>query len=543
MMTYKIKGDVAVDRNLSAPNITATNVTTNLVSSTTSNSSLSTSFGYDEVAQDIVPATATAIVVDLTNPNRKFEILIDNVSTGDVQINSPINSVDDKDHVVFRVTNNDTIARNVVFTALYTRPNNDQVGLFSMAAGTSRVLKAVREGAAAWVVTEDTAYVTPANARAFASNTGVAPVVPGYPSTAEIQTYVTTNSITDTLVYYTGTDAFGDTPTHVYWVDQAGTATAVETTAAVVTRPFGRMELTASTVLAALGVAVNSATVSVAAAFPSVLPFSKITHQEGGIVGTLGTWTDNSAVGQRATGTRMSFTIPTDGAGAYRYSIVTPNAIDGDIATGNAPSYGIAVNGSVAQIFDAKSGDGDITTVSGLITLAAGDVVQPVVVIEGSDAEAFDLGITFGAGSLSGYPTVAGADVVYSYFELEKRSPRDLIDPNMVPVNDASASGYFDIGAMRIQWGTTAGVASLETIAFPVAFANTTYSITFGTEGPEGLVGDSRLFSVQRVGAKTTTGCQIRKRFVEDTTVTADDADINDAITEIVDWMAIGLKP
>lgn len=439
-MAYNIKGDLSVARNI--------------------NSQLMSAFGYDTIATNIPVVTGIPTVVDMLFPERKHTILITNTSTGNVVIDTPINAIGDADHVYYVLENSDTITRTVVMNALYVRPDGTSVGSLSISAGSSRIIKAYREDATKWVVTEDTAYgPVPGNTRVFASNTAVAPTTSGHPTVSEIQAYVTTNSIIDTLVYYTGTDISTDPTTYAFWVDQAGVATIVENTPADEVLPFGRMELTNNTVTAALGVAANSATISVAAATPSVLPFSKITHQEGGMVATLGTWTDGSAGGQAATGTRMSFTIPVGGAGEYRYSMTTPNPVDGDIATGNAPSYGIAVNGSIAQVFDIKSGDGDVSGFSGIITLAAGDVVQPVVVIEGSDAEAYDVAVTFGSGSLSGYPTVVGADVVYAFFELEKRNNTQKVMAGMVaPVS---------LGFWQARQAATGPLVNIAGLTFP----------------------------------------------------------------------------
>ena len=64
--------------------------------------------------------------------------------------------------------------------------------------------------------------------RVFADDTTVNPAATGQPTTGEIQTYVTSNTLTDGVVYYTGNDTSSDTPTHVYWVDSAGTVTLLD---------------------------------------------------------------------------------------------------------------------------------------------------------------------------------------------------------------------------------------------------------------------------------------------------------------------------
>ena len=48
-------------------------------------------------------------------------------------------------------------------------------------------------------------------------------------------------------------------------------------------------------------------------------------------------------------------------------------------------------------------------------------------------------------------------------------------------IADNSASGYMDVGGMRMQWGVYAGGqtgAAIATIIFPAAFANSNYALT-----------------------------------------------------------------
>ena len=64
--------------------------------------------------------------------------------------------------------------------------------------------------------------------RLFADDTSVAPATAGAPTVAEITAYLATQTITDGLVYYTGTDLSGDPSTYVYWVDLNGAVTLIE---------------------------------------------------------------------------------------------------------------------------------------------------------------------------------------------------------------------------------------------------------------------------------------------------------------------------
>lgn len=61
--------------------------------------------------------------------------------------------------------------------------------------------------------------------RVFADDTTVAPATAGQPTEVEIAGFTTAGSITDAIVYYTGSDVAGDAPTHVYHVDKDGAVT------------------------------------------------------------------------------------------------------------------------------------------------------------------------------------------------------------------------------------------------------------------------------------------------------------------------------
>lgn len=90
-------------------------------------------------------------------------------------------------------------------------------------------------------------------------------------------------------------------------------------------------------------------------------------------------------------------------------------------------------------------------------------------------------------------------------------------------VNDQSSSGYFDVGNMRLQWGTHAdGNLDISTVTLPAAFANTTYVVTC-TNAQEAA------FSLG-IGTRTTTTFNIDR---SSTATTA----------QTWGWFAIGQKP
>jgi hypothetical protein len=91
-----------------------------------------------------------------------------------------------------------------------------------------------------------------------------------------------------------------------------------------------------------------------------------------------------------------------------------------------------------------------------------------------------------------------------------------------LPANDQSATGYFDIGNMRMQWGThNDGNVDTTTVTFPAPFANTNYAVNATSNTSAGSLCTE---------AKTTTTFDIDRA---STTVT----------TQLYSWFAIGLKP
>jgi hypothetical protein len=88
--------------------------------------------------------------------------------------------------------------------------------------------------------------------------------------------------------------------------------------------------------------------------------------------------------------------------------------------------------------------------------------------------------------------------------------------------NDQSATGYFDIGNMRMQWGThNDGNVDTTTVTLPAAFANTNYSVVATSNTSAGSLDTE---------SKTTTAFDIDRA---STTTTVQD----------YSWIAIGIKP
>lgn len=105
-------------------------------------------------------------------------------------------------------------------------------------------------------------------------------------------------------------------------------------------------------------------------------------------------------------------------------------------------------------------------------------------------------------------------------------------------VSDNSSSGYFDLGTMRIQWGTSSGFTvnsgsdNATTITLPVAFSSTTYTVTVTISG--GTAVPSNGSQVNAINdSKTTTNFVARAHnFAGGATGTI-----------YYDWIAFGRKP
>ncbi len=108
----------------------------------------------------------------------------------------------------------------------------------------------------------------------------------------------------------------------------------------------------------------------------------------------------------------------------------------------------------------------------------------------------------------------------------------DITGDSLV-INDQASSGYFDIGTMRIQWGSiTYDSDTPVAMALPAPFANTDYSVLLSLhmwnyDAGKGPINVSNGISV--VG-KTTTVFMVNR-----------DDDL--AFDTVFDWLAIGLKP
>lgn len=98
--------------------------------------------------------------------------------------------------------------------------------------------------------------------------------------------------------------------------------------------------------------------------------------------------------------------------------------------------------------------------------------------------------------------------------------------------NDQSASGYFDLGNMRIQWGTFTQGSGVANITLPAAFANTSYTLTGNVQS---VTPTTSTYGTAFSGKTTTSFITI--------TTSHNGVSVNVSASQTVAWQAIGLKP
>ena len=202
--------------------------------------------------------------------------------------------------------------------------------------------------------------------------------------------------------------------------------------------------------------------------------------------------------------------------------MVTPTALQNGIAI-LATNYDIAGTGGFAVFEDVTTlsvtvpsagrwkleatirgaignGADDGQGVAAVITDASNAIVNDggTIHIIG-DSDALVLNSTVGKrgnGTLIAYVTTTGAETfkirasqatnipqhvieIASTLRYEELPAATVVDPAAVVVDDQTATGYFDIGDMRMAWGTTTGTGNLETVTFPGGGFGADPSVTF----------------------------------------------------------------
>ena len=131
----------------------------------------------------------------------------------------------------------------------------------------------------------------------------------------------------------------------------------------------------------------------------------------------------------------------------------------------------------------------------------------------------------------SGSPTTHTMEIG-SYLRATRAITHTVVDPGSLPVDDQTASGYFDFGTMRMQWGraTTSGggggTPATAVVVYPAAFAAAAESIQLTC----GQLNDPRSATYH---SESATGFTVDTWKSDDRT----------GASVSVSWFAIGLKP
>ena len=330
-----------------------------------------------------------------------------------------------------------------------------------------------------------------------------------------------------------------------------------------------RLALVQEDASTALGVAYNAITINTAASTLSVMPYTEATYADGGMVADVSGWTDNNAASQLIDGTNttMSITVPRDGK--YRIHYKFPEGDSGTIDNNDRAFPGVAVNGVLVEGFDdgsrAVSGSlsepMDFTTV---LTLSAGDMVQPAAFVEGGDAEAWNLNNVTATS-----PT---GRTVTSYFDIEEMPTSTVVMPDALEVEDINAvRAIIDVGDVNAASGAltvisdqavtasaSSGASSTTiTVNHPSISLDAFISDSIESRGSAGLDNDIDSVVVTRLSETQTSifieeafnvvqnirvHLQLEENFTQKTVINTTDAPIPTAFTDHGVWNGLDTR-
>ncbi len=197
--------------------------------------------------------------------------------------------------------------------------------------------------------------------------------------------------------------------------------------------PRARLELVDEEINGVFGVNRNALDLALNANTMNALPFTRAAYAEGGMVATLGGWADNNQASQVIDGTNntMSVVVPEDGW--YRIAASSPEGAN--VNADDRPFIGVAVNGVGVQGWDDGLMDTSGSThvpqqFETKLQLAAGDMVQVGVYIEGGDGETYNLN----SGTASMSNALSEGETLVAYFDIEKLHESTIVMPDaLVP--------------------------------------------------------------------------------------------------------------
>jgi len=119
-----------------------------------------------------------------------------------------------------------------------------------------------------------------------------------------------------------------------------------------------------------------------------------------------------------------------------------------------------------------------------------------------------------------------------TYLNVEELPSSAVVPASGLAAADHAASGYMDLGAMRIQWGTNTQTTNPRTVTLPAAFSSNSYSVSVTPQGATNNTSGNIAFTEVAASRSTTA-------FGGDLVYTGGAvANASESFT----WIAIGLK-
>lgn len=196
-------------------------------------------------------------------------------------------------------------------------------------------------------------------------------------------------------------------------------------------------------------------------------------------------------------------------------------------------SADIAYNGAANNGYSLAVYNADTTTLVGNIGRGATgtggiEAVHTTAILNVAAATRFEVRVTSVSGSVTdirGGSTASGVSKMF----VKELPAATVVDPGAVTVNDQAASGYLDVGGVRMMWGQLSNTNdAAQLVTLPAAFASTAYSISLTPD--DGWTVGAGEVTPWKWSGKTTTSFNV-------------DRDDDVTGTALVDWIAIGRKP
>ena len=472
------------------------------------NISVSSRF-FESNITSVTHTSGTNVAVDMSL-SHAYRINVSNASTGDVTVDAPTNAPSISNILMIHLNNIDAASRNFIMNATYKGTDGNSLGTIAVINGTMRSFAFYyNDIASEWVAFYDnvppvvsaiasrTEETITQSAHGFtagqvvyhdgtdwklalAEGTGVKAAQAVISSVADVNTFTIVTSGAATI------SGHGLTVGEYYWLDQTTSG------AITVTQPTSGATQQILHVRDANTVFVDIEQMS--STFPSTL--SNLSAIQLGLTGTQTPIlnTDNQLIVWNSTLYSSGLSMNADGT-------VTLLAGKKYRLFGSLQNPGV-VSGSGSFAFFDKTNSTDIGSQMDLSSMNnnsnLGEITSQVLIVE--PTANIDVGIRYVAGTM-------GDVSVRSVFSIEEIPSTSLVvvDPASLSTNDQSSAGYFDLGNMRIQWGTwSSTVSGAETQTFGQPFASAPYHVNLQFDNAGANNGDNN-FSVDMSSATSTS--------------------------------------